>query len=222
MLTVAHIENDFPTKFALPRQSLLAPSLLSRIVFEPEFRSRDAVRGLEGFSHLWLIWEFSEFRDKVWTPTVRPPRLGGNERMGVFATRSPHRPNPMGLTCVRLEKIEYDSKLGPILTVSGADMMNGTPIYDIKPYIREADCHIEASDGFLDNHPRRLLEVSISPGKMSDLEKRMTPSQIETLKDVLSQDPRPPYQDDPLRIYGFEYAGTEIHFKVCGVKLEIL
>ena len=219
---IAHIENDFPTKFALPRQSLLSRSLLSRIVFEPEYRNPDALRGLEGFSHLWIIWEFSSFKGREWSPTVRPPRLGGNVRMGVFATRSPNRPNPLGLTCVRLEKIVDDPIEGPVLIVSGADMMSGTPIFDIKPYIREADCHIDATDGFVGEKPRQTLDVKMSPERREELLSELSQRQFDTLLEVLSQDPRPSYHDDPERIYGFEYASLELHFRVRENCLEIL
>ena len=222
MLQIAHIENDFPTKFSLPRQSLLSVSLQSRIVFEPPYRNVDALRGLEGFSHIWLIWEFSGFKDRDWSPTVRPPRLGGNARMGVFATRSPHRPNPLGLTCVRLEEIVNDPVDGPVLVVGGADMMNLTPIYDIKPYVREADCHADATDGFLSGNPRGTLEVKLSRGRKEELLSTLSPRQMETLLEVLSQDPRPSYHNDPERIYGFEYAGQELHFRIRGEVLEIL
>ena len=222
MFQIAHIENDFPTKFALPRQSLLSGSLLSRIVFEPGYRNADALRGLEGFSHLWLIWEFSEFKGREWSPTVRPPRLGGNVRMGVFATRSPNRPNPLGLTCVRLERIEQDPQDGPVLVVSGADMMSGTPIYDIKPYVREADCHPDAADGFVGQTPRQTLEVSLAPGRKQELISQLSDRQFDTLLEVLSQDPRPSYHDDPDRVYGFSYAGLELHFRVADGLLEIL
>ena len=222
MEQIAHIENDFPTKFALPRQSLLSPSLLSRIVFEPEYRNPDALRGLEGFSHLWLIWEFSEFKGRVWSPTVRPPRLGGNARLGVFATRSPHRPNPLGLTCVKLEKILSDPQCGPVLLVSGADMMDGTPVYDIKPYVREADCRPEAADGFVGTTPRRTLEVTMAPERREELLSTLTQRQFDTLLEVLSQDPRPSYHDDPERVYGFAYASLEVHFRVRDGRLEVL
>ena len=218
---IARIRNDFPTKFGLPRQAGLAPSLRSKIVFEPAYRVPEALRGLEGFSHIWLIWGFSansgtptrpgsEFH---WSPTVRPPRLGGNVRMGVFATRSPFRPNPIGLSSVRLEGIEDDGANGRVLIVSGADLMDGTPIYDIKPYLPGVDAHPEASDGFVGAHAQQLLEVELAP----ELAERLSPSQQSALREILAQDPRPAYHaahPDPKRIYGFTYAGLEIHFTV--------
>ena len=218
---IARIRNDFPTKFGLPRQAGLAPSLRSKIVFEPAYRVPEALRGLEGFSHIWLIWGFSatsgtptrpgsEFH---WSPTVRPPRLGGNVRMGVFATRSPFRPNPIGLSSVRLESIEDDGANGRVLIVSGADLMDGTPIYDIKPYLPGVDAHPEAADGFVGTHAQQLLEVELAP----ELAERLSSSQQSALREILAQDPRPAYHaahPDPKRIYGFTYAGLEIHFTV--------
>ena len=218
---IARIRNDFPTKFGLPRQAGLAPSLRSKIVFEPAYRVPEALRGLEGFSHIWLIWGFSatsgtptrpgsEFH---WSPTVRPPRLGGNVRMGVFATRSPFRPNPIGLSSVRLESIEEDGANGRVLIVSGADLMDGTPIYDIKPYLPGVDAHPEAADGFVGTHAQQLLEVELAP----ELAERLSSSQQSALREILAQDPRPAYHaahPDPKRIYGFTYAGLEIHFTV--------
>lgn len=184
----------------------MAPSLRSKIVFEPEYRIPEALRGLEGFSHVWLIWGFNA---KTWHPTVRPPRLGGNVRMGVFATRSPFRPNPLGLSSVKLESIEKDDDGCLVLIVSGADMMDGTPIYDIKPYI-PADCHPEARGGFVDANPQTLLNVTIAP----ELERLFSEKQLVTLREILAQDPRPAYHDDPQRIYGLSYAGHDIHFNV--------
>lgn len=210
METIARIHNDFPTKFGLPRQAGLAPSLRSKVVFEPAYRIAEALRGLEGFSHIWLIWGFSA--SEGWSPTVRPPRLGGNVRMGVFATRSPYRPNPIGLSSVRLEGIEKDGDNGLVLVVSGADLMDGTPIYDIKPYLPGADVHPDASDGFVGAHPQRLLDVDIAP----DLAAALSDSRIATLREILAQDPRPAYQDDPGRQYGLSYAGLEICFAVEG------
>ncbi len=224
MRIIARIHNDLKTKFGLPRQSGLAPSLVSHIVFEPEFRNPDALRGLEGFSHIWLIWEFSESilgnndgngRDS-WSPTVRPPRLGGNRRLGVFATRSPFRPNPIGLSCVRLEGIDLDSPRGPVLTVSGADLMDGTPIFDIKPYLPGVDSHPEALDGFVGERPQRLLEVEIPTDALAELSPRLDSRQMSALREILSQDPRPAYHDDPSRIYTLEYAGLEIRFRCDG------
>ena len=187
MEVIARIHNDFPTKFGLPRQSGLAPSLRSKIVFEPAFRIPEALRGLDGFSHIWLIWGFSE--SEGWSPTVRPPRLGGNVRMGVFATRSPFRPNPIGLSSVRLESIEDDGENGRVLIVSGADLMDGTPIYDIKPYLPGVDAHPDASDGFVGAHPQTLLEVEIAP----ELAATLSAGQLAALREILAQDPRPAY-----------------------------
>ncbi len=212
MEVIARIHNDFPTKFGLPRQSGLAPSLRSKIVFEPAFRVPEALRGLEGFSHIWLIWGFSE--SEGWSPTVRPPRLGGNVRMGVFATRSPFRPNPIGLSSVRLEGIETDGENGLVLIVDGADLMDGTPIYDIKPYLPGVDAHPEATDGFVGAHPQTLLTVELDPSLTAVL----SAGQQAALREILAQDPRPAYhagQPDSGRIYGLSYAGRDIHFTVC-------
>ena len=208
MEIIARIHNDFPTKFGLPRQASLAPSLRSTVVFEPAYRVSEALRGLEGFSHIWLLWEFSE--SSGWSPTVRPPRLGGNVRMGVFATRSPFRPNPIGLSCVRLEAIEDDGTNGRVLVVSGADLMDGTPIYDIKPYLPGVDAHPEASDGFVGANRQQPLAVELAP----ELAAGLTDNQRATLCEILAQDPRPAYHDDPHRSYGLSYAGRDIHFTV--------
>ena len=208
MRPVARIRSDFPEKFGIPRQSGVVESLEAKILFEPEFRVMDAVRGLEDFSHIWLIWEFSEAVRDTWSPTVRPPRLGGNVRMGVFATRSPFRPNPIGLSCVKLLKVEQDETLGPVLTVAGADLMDGTPIYDIKPYIPYADCHPDAKGGFTTNVEMLLEKVP--------QEKR------EALIGVLEQDPRPRYQKDPERVYGLSFAGMEIKFTVSDRTLSVV
>lgn len=208
MEIIARIHNDFPTKFGLPRQASLAPSLRAKIVFESAYRVAEALRGLEGFSHIWLIWEFSE--SQGWNPTVRPPRLGGNVRMGVFATRSPFRPNPIGLSCVRLESIEDDGTDGRVLLVSGADLMDGTPIYDIKPYLPGVDAHPEATDGFVGANRQSLLDVELAP----ELAACLTDNQRATLCEILAQDPRPAYHDDPGRSYGLSYAGRDIHFTV--------
>ena len=213
MKIVARAHSEFPSKFGIPRQSGLASALRTRIVFEPEFRNVEALRGIEEFSHLWLIWDFSEAHQEQWSPTVRPPRLGGNRRMGVFATRSPFRPNPIGLSSVRLESIEDDGANGRVLIVSGADLMDGTPIYDIKPYLPGVDAHPEAADGFVGTHAQQLLEVELAP----ELAERLSPSQQSALREILAQDPRPAYHaahPDPKRIYGFTYAGLEIHFTV--------
>lgn len=214
---IAHIENDLTTKFGLPRQSGLVESLRGRIVFEPEYRRPEALRGLEGFTHIWLIWGFSANRERSWTPTVRPPRLGGNARMGVFATRSPYRPNPVGLSCVKLESIDVDDPDGPVLNISGADLMSGTPIYDIKPYLPYADAHPEASGGFTDNSERRKLDVNCPP----ELMQRVPEASREALLGVLAHDPRPAYQHDPERTYGLDYAGLDVRFTVDGDELTV-
>ena len=213
---IARIHSDFPTKFGIPRQSGLVQELKSRIVFEPEYRDENALRGIEQFTHLWLIWNFSE--SKGWSPTVRPPRLGGNTRLGVFATRSPFRPNPIGLSSVRLEGVERDPKLGPVLLVSCADLMDGTPILDIKPYIPYADAHPEASDGFTVQTIQHHLDVDIP----AELLERVPMDKRAALIGVLAQDPRPSYQDDPERIYGFPFAGLELHFRVEGKRLTVV
>lgn len=217
--TVARIRNDFPTKFGLPRQSGLSSSLISKIVFEPDYRNPDLLRGIEGYSHLWLIWGFSEVFGEKWSPTVRPPRLGGNTRMGVFATRAPYRPNLLGLTCVKLERVEKTTD-GQVLIVSGADIMDGSPIYDIKPYLPYVDICEGASDGFTAQTKDYFLEVDFPEELLSLIpeEKR------DTLIEALSGDPRPAYHKDPERIYAFEYCDFEIKFRVeesvlhvCGV-----
>lgn len=210
MEIIAHIETDFPTKFGIPRQSGLVPSLRGRIVFEPAYRNPDALRGIEGFSHLWLIWQFSEAKRENWSATVRPPRLGGNVRMGVFATRSPFRPNPVGLSCVKLERVEWDSPDGAVLIVSGADLMNGTPIYDIKPYLPHADCHPEATGGFSADVAGNQLAVEFP----IDLLERLPEAVRQAACDMLAQDPRPHYQNDPDRRYGVPFAGFDIRFHV--------
>ena len=217
MRPVARIRSDFPEKFGIPRQSGIVESLEAKIVFEPEFRVMDAVRGLEDFSHIWLIWEFSEAVRDSWSPTVRPPRLGGNVRMGVFATRSPFRPNPIGLSCVKLLKVEQDEALGPVLTVAGADLMDGTPIYDIKPYIPYADCHPEAAGGFTTKVDMQPLTVDFP----AELLETVPPEKRGALIGVLEQDPRPRYQNDPERIYGLSFAGMEIRFSVSGHTLSV-
>lgn len=217
MKIIARIETDFPTKFGIPRQSGIIESLKGRIVFEPEYRNAEAVRGLEEFSHIWLIWEFSEAVRDSWSPTVRPPRLGGNVRKGVFATRSPFRPNPIGLSSVKLEKIEIDPKLGPVLHVSGADLMDGTPIYDIKPYIAYTDSHPNAISGFASKPAEYLLEVEFP----DTLLKKVNPEFRESLIEILAHDPRPQYQADPERVYGMEFGGMEIKFKVEEMRLTV-
>ena len=210
MESVARIRSEFPTKFGVPRQAGLVDSLRSAVVFEPPYRVADALRGIEGFSHLWLIWEFSENRRTGWSPTVRPPRLGGNRRLGVFATRSPFRPNPLGLSCVRLERVELSTPDGPVLWVSGADLVDGTPILDIKPYLPYADCRPEAVGGFAGEAPEGRLTVDIPRSLLS----RVPEGRREALMGVLAQDPRPPYQNDPARVYGFGFAGLEVRFRV--------
>lgn len=218
MKTIAYIHTDFPTKFGIPRQSGIVASLQGKIVFEPEYRNADAVRGLEDFSHIWLLWEFSEAVRDSWSPTVRPPRLGGNVRKGVFATRSPFRPNPIGLSSVRLEKVDIDPQLGPVLYVSGADLMDGTPIYDIKPYIAYTDSHPDAVSGFASTPAEYLLDVDFP----EELLMKVSENQRESLLDVLAHDPRPQYQDDPKRVYGMEFGGMEVKFKVEGMLLSVV
>lgn len=217
MKPIAHIENDFPTKFGIPRQSGLVSSLRSRIVFAPEYRSPDAFRGLEDYSHIWLIWEFSQAVRQKWSPTVRPPRLGGNTRIGVFATRSPFRPNPIGLSVVQLEEIVLHGKDAPYLTVSGADLMHGTPIYDIKPYLPHIDSHPEARGGFAVSAAAHRLEV-VFPEQWL---KKVPEALREGLTEVLAQDPRPSYQHDPERVYGFAFAQFEVKFTVCDTVLTV-
>ncbi len=207
---IARIENDFTSKFGIPRQSGLVNGLVSRIVFEPEFRSPDALRGIEEFSHLWLIWQFSENVEKGWTPTVRPPRLGGNQRKGVFATRSPFRPNALGLSCVELVSVEQDPALGPVLVVKGADLMSGTPIFDVKPYVPFSDSRPDALGGFADKAYSYALKVDFPP----HLAERVPAGKLEALIGILAQDPRPRYQHNPERVYGFPFAGLEIKFRV--------
>ena len=217
MKPIARIHSDFATKFGIPRQSGVVGSLQAEIVFEPEFRSRDAVRGLEAFSHIWLIWEFSENVRADWSPTVRPPRLGGNVRMGVFATRSPFRPNPIGLSCVRLEDITFSDARGPVLHVAGADLMDGTPIYDIKPYLPYADAHPEALGGFAPS-PKETIEVKSPP----ELLQKLPEGRREALLGVLAQDPRPQYQNDPERVYGMNFGGWDVKFRVKDGVLTVL
>lgn len=210
MKVIARIQSEFPEKFGIPRQSGLVEELQARIVFEPEYRCADAVRGLDEFSHLWLIWEFSEAKRDTWSPTVRPPRLGGNRRLGVFATRSPYRPNPVGLSCVKLERVEQNHVFGPVIHVRGADLMDGTPIFDIKPYIPYADCHPEAVGGFASEKPEEKLRVEI-PDELCSV---TSGEALRALRGVLSQDPRPAYQNDPERVYGLSFAGMEVRFQV--------
>ena len=215
---IAHIVSDFPEKFGIPRQSGLVDALEALVVFEPAFRDENALRGLEGFSHLWLIWEFSQARRQGWSPTVRPPRMGGNQRLGVFATRSPFRPNPLGLSCVRLLGLEKHPGQGTVLRVAGADLMDGTPIYDIKPYLPLADCHPQARGGFAEETPWHPLQVELPPHAAEAL----PPAKLEALCAVLAQDPRPAYQEDTQRIYGFSFAGVTVRFQVAGDVLTVL
>ena len=218
---IAHIRTDFPEKFGIPRQPGVVEELKGRIVFEPEYRNPDMIRGLEEFSHIWLIWEFSknlaDDGSSKFSPTVRPPRLGGNKRIGVFATRSPFRPNPIGLSVVKIEKISEDKGIGPVIHVLGADMVDGTPIYDIKPYIPYADSIPEAKGGFTDNMEYKTLKVEWKWDN-NDIPKNTKIS----LEKILSNDPRPHYQNDPDRVYGMSYAGYEVKFKVTGEVLTVL
>lgn len=217
---IAYIRTEFPEKFGIPRQSGLAKGLKGRIVFVPEYRNPDALRGLEGFSHIWLIWEFSANRTtREWQPTVRPPRLGGNTHVGVFATRSPFRPNPLGLSCVEIDGIELSTEDGPVITVKGADLMDGTPIYDIKPYIRYADSRQNAVCGYVDSLEEPSLKV-VLPFALA--EKIPDTSVIPSLIETLRLDPRPSYHDDPERVYGLSFAGMNVKFKVDGAVLTVV
>ena len=207
---IARIHSDFKEKFGIPRQSGLVETLRAAVVFEPEYRDAEAVRGLEGFSHLWLIWQFSLAVRHDWSATVRPPRLGGNTRIGVFATRSPYRPNPIGLSCVRLEAVRQDLALGPILEISGADLLDGTPIYDIKPYLPYADAHPDALGGFAASAPESPLQVVISDSLLAVIPR----DKQAALIGVLALDPRPSYHNDPTRVYGMRFAGLEVRFSV--------
>lgn len=217
MRAIAHVRSDFSSKFGVPRQSGLVPALEADVVFAPEFRNPDALRGLEGFSHLWLIWVFDRAARAQWSPTVRPPRLGGNARVGVFATRSPFRPNPVGLSVVELAGIEETADRGPVLHIRGADLMDGTPVLDIKPYLPYADCIPEAAGGFAAVPAGETLEVDIPP----ELLERVPPERREALRGVLALDPRPRYQEDPDRVYGFGFAGLEVRFSVAGKRLTV-
>lgn len=216
VIPIAHIESSFGEKFGVPRQSMLAPVCEARIVFEPEYRNPDALRGLEGFSYIWLIWEFS-LNGAHWNPTVRPPRLGGNRRMGVFATRSTFRPNPIGLSSVRIEKIYNDPELGPVIEVSGADLVNGTPIFDIKPYIPYADSHPEASAGWTDDISEKRLEVrwECEPGIITEKTR-------VGIEEILALDPRPSYIEAPERIYGVTFDGFNVRFRISGTTVAII
>lgn len=215
---IAKIKSDFSSKFGIPRQSGLVAELQATIIFEAAYRNADALRGLEDFSHLWLIWQFSENVRSQWSPTVRPPRLGGNTRLGVFATRSPFRPNNLGLSCVKLIGLEQTQEYGTVIHVAGADLMDGTPIFDIKPYIPYSDCHPEALGGFTDTTPRQILQVNID----TTLLQRLPESKQEALIGVLAQDPRPSYQNDPDRTYGLPFAGFDIRFRVQDTVLTVI
>lgn len=217
MKTIARIHSDFATKFGVPRQSGLVEALESLVVFEPEYRDPAALRGLEGFSHLWLVWVFDQALREAWSPTVRPPRLGGNARLGVFATRSPFRPNPIALSAVTLAGIEETSAYGAVLRVRGADLMDGTPILDVKPYLPYADCRPEAVGGFAAVPAGETLSVEIP----SELLEKVPPDRREALRAVLALDPRPRYQEDPARVYGFGFAGLEVRFTVEGGTLRV-
>ena len=217
MKIIGHIHTDFPTKFGIPRQSGLVPELKATITFEPEYRIPEAFRGLEAFSHIWLLWKFSKSEKEHWSATVKPPRLGGKKRMGVFATRSPYRPNDIGLSSVKLEKIEFDEQKGPVLYVAGADLLDGTPIYDIKPYIAYADSHPEAAEGFAGAVKDKELQVIFDEELLACYpeEKR------SAIIGVLKQDPRPAYDTDETRIYGVEFAGYDVRFTVAGEILTV-
>jgi len=217
---IAYIRTDFPEKFGIPRQGGLASSLDATIVFEPAFRDPEALRGLEGFSHIWLIWEFSANKraEGEWQPVVRPPRLGGNRSLGVFATRSPFRPNPIGLSCVKIDSIDLESPDGPLIHVKGADLMDGTPIYDIKPYIKYADCHPDAECGYVDALQERRLSVHIPDIVLSQIAKE----KLQSLIEVLELDPRPSYHNDPDRVYGLSFSGYNVRFKVSEDVLKVI
>ena len=215
---IAHIRTDFGTKFGVPRQSGVVQELTARIVFEPPYRNPDALRGLVDFSHLWLIWHFSEVRQEGWSPTVRPPRLGGNTRMGVFATRSPYRPNPLGLSSVRLVAVDYDSPEGPVITVAGADLMDGTPIFDIKPYLAYTDSHPDAAGGFIEGLTDRSVAVVCEDALLAPLDEDTRTRLLATL----AHDPRPTYQTDPQRVYGMDFAGYNVRFTVADGVLTVV
>ena len=217
MKIIARVHSDFPEKFGIPRQSGLT-DLPSVIIFEPEYRVKEAFRGLELYSHIWILWEFSEAAQKDWSPTVRPPKLGGNTRKGVFSTRSPYRPNPIGLSAVRLNRIEFDAEKGPVLHISGADIMDNTPVFDIKPYLPYADSYPDAKGGFALQNKEGLLKVSF-PEPLLEMIPR---DKREGLISALSQDPRPAYQDDPERVYTMSFGGFEISFKVKEETLDII
>lgn len=217
MHIIARIRTDFPTKFGIPRQSGLADAP-ARIIFEPEYRNADALRGIEGYTHLWLLWHFSEAERDGWSPTVRPPKLGGNQRMGVFATRSPFRPNAIGLSSVRLERVELHTPDGPVLQVRGADLMDGTPILDIKPYLPYTDAHPDAAGGFAAQALQQTVAVDCPPALLA----RLPADRRQALLDVLTQDPRPGYQHEPGRVYGFPFAGFEVRFTAEDSRLTVV
>ena len=217
MHIIARIRTDFPTKFGIPRQSGLADAP-ARIIFEPEYRNADALRGIEGYTHLWLLWHFSEAERDGWSPTVRPPKLGGNQRMGVFATRSPFRPNAIGLSSVRLERVELHTPEGPVLQVRGADLMDGTPILDIKPYLPYTDAHPDAAGGFAAQALQQTMAVDCPPALLA----RLPADRQQALLDVLTQGPRPGYQHEPGRVYGFPFAGFEVRFTVVDGRLTVV
>ena len=220
---IARFRSPFSSKFGIPKQAGLVAELEGQIVFEPEYRNPDFLRGMEGFDFLWLIWEFSANRHKANSPVVRPPVLGGNEKVGVFATRSPFRPNNIGLSSVRISRIEWETSKGPVVHVKGADLMDGTPIYDIKPYVVYADCHSDARSGFVDDRKWAKLDVEISEEMKEYLkEQGLTDGKIEILKEVLAQDPRPHYQKDPHKVYGMPYEGMDIHFSVSDRTLTVV
>lgn len=217
MKPIGWIHSDFQDKFGIPRQSGLVEELRAVVTFAPEYRVKEAFRGLEGFSHIWLLWEFSQSVRESWSPTVRPPRLGGNRRLGVFATRSPFRPNPIGLSCVRLERVDLDAQEGPLLHVQGADLLDGTPIFDVKPYLPYADCRPEATGGFAAEAPESRLTVELP----QELAEKLPEEKRAALLGVLAGDPRPSYQNDPERVYGMSFAGFNVKFRVEGDRLTV-
>ena len=218
MKIIARIETDFPEKFGIPRQSGLVEELKGTIVFEPEYRNKDALKGLEGYNYIWLLWQFEGVERDTWTVTVRPPRLGGNTHMGVFATRSPFRPNPIGLSSVKLERIEFDTERGPILHVAGVDLRHNTPIYDIKPYLPYVDCHTDASGGFAHEVKDYVLQVVFPETLLEHIPK----DKRQAIIGVLKQDPRPSYHNDPTRQYGVSFAGFNVRFVVEGDVLTVV
>ncbi|MBQ3202865.1 MAG: tRNA (N6-threonylcarbamoyladenosine(37)-N6)-methyltransferase TrmO [Clostridia bacterium] len=215
---IAHIRTDFGSKFGVPRQSGVVEELQARIVFEPAYRNPDALRGLEDFSHLWILWHFSEVKQEGWSPTVRPPRLGGNTRMGVFATRSPYRPNPIGLSAVKIVGVDLHTPEGPVITVAGADLMDGTPIFDLKPYLAYADSHPDAKGGFVEGLTDRSVRVDCDTALLNGLPEDTRKSLLA----VLAHDPRPTYQNDPERVYGMEFAGHNVRFTVADGVLKVV